>query len=86
MGFRIFFRRTLLLLYLLVLPARAEIVDRLVAVMGTRVITWSDVLAEANYQAFRQAQQPPGPDALAQKETREPILARLLDQRLLNRN
>ena len=75
--------RTLLLLYLLVLPARAEIVDRLVAVIGSRVITWSDVLAEANYQAFLQAQEPPGPDALAQKETREPILARLLDQRLL---
>jgi len=78
--------RSLLLLALLALPARAEIVDRLVAVAGNRVITWSDVLWEARYQAFLLGQEPPGPDALADKETRDPILERLMDQRLLEQD
>jgi hypothetical protein len=75
--------RFLLLLALVTLSAQAEIVDRLIAVAGTRVITWSDALWEARYQAFLLGQEPPGPDALAQEETREPTVERLIDQRLL---
>ena len=81
--------RTVLLLALVALPLRAEIVDRILAVVGNRVITWSDVLAEANYQAFLGGQEPATPaDLLPReprepKEPREPILSRLIDQRLL---
>lgn len=78
--------RSLLWLALLALPARAEIVDRLLAVAGTRVITWSDVLWEARYQAFLLGEEPPEPGALAQKETKEPILSNLIDQRLLEQD
>lgn len=78
--------RPLLLLALLALPAPAEIVDRLIAVAGSRVITWSDVQWEARYQAFLLGQEPPGPDTLAPKEAREPILERLIDQRLLEQD
>jgi len=78
--------RMLLILVLVAAAARAEIVDRLIAVAGSRVITWSDVLWEARYQAFLLGQEPPGPDALAQKEAREPILERLIDQRLLEQD
>ena len=78
--------RFLLLLALAALSARAEIVDRLVAVAGNRVITWSDVLWESRYRAFLLAQDPPRPDALAQQEARGPILERLIDQRLLEQD
>ena len=73
----------LLLAALVALAARAEIVDRVIAVAGSRVITWSDLAAEARYQAFLANRQPPGPDELARPEIRDPILSRLIDQRLL---
>ena len=78
--------RTVLLLALVALPLRAEIVDRILAVVGNRVITWSDVVAEANYQAFLDSQEPVTPAKLLPREPREPkepILSRLIDQRLL---
>jgi len=78
--------RTLLLLALVASAARAEIVDRIVAVAGSRVVTWSDVLAEARYQAFLAGREPPPPDELARPESSEPILSRLIDQRLLEQD
>ena len=64
--------RTVLLLALVALPLRAEIVDRILAVVGNRVITWSDVVAEANYQAFLDSQEPVTPAKLLPREPREP--------------
>ena len=84
--FRMTTIRFLLLLALAALSARAEIVDRLIAVAGNRVITWSDVLWEARYQAFLLGQEPPEPGALAPKEAREPILEKLIDQRILEQD
>ena len=75
--------RIVLLLALVVSPLRAEIVDRVLAVAGNRVITWSDMLAEARYQAFLLGQEPPASSELERKEAREPMLSRLIDQRLL---
>ncbi|MDP2734686.1 MAG: hypothetical protein Q8P12_00605, partial [bacterium] len=72
-----------LLLGLAVLPLRAEIVDRTLAVVGDRVVTWSDVMAEANYQAFLNGRQPPDPAELDRKENWQPVLSRLVDQALL---
>jgi len=77
---------TVLLMTLAAFAARAEIVDRVVAVAGSRVITWSDLEAEARYQAFLANEAPPGPDELARPEIRGPILARLIDQRLLEQD
>ena len=75
---------------LLAFAAQAEIVDRIVAVAGNRVITWSDVLAEARYQAFVADfvadRKPPGSDELTRPEVFEPILVRLIDQRLLEQD
>lgn len=82
--------RTVLLLAFLGLAARAEIVDRMVAVAGNRVITWSDVMAEARYEAFLLGREPPPPDDLARPDAREPILSKLfsklIDQRLLEQD
>jgi len=66
--------------------ARAEIVDRVVAVAGSQVITSSDLGAEARYEAFLMNEEPPGPDDLARPEIRGPILTRLIDQRLLEQD
>lgn len=76
----------LLLVVLAASAARAEIVDRIVAVAGSRVITWSDLAAEARYQAFLANEEPPGPDNLARPEIQGPILTRLIDQRLLEQD
>ena len=65
---------------------RAEIVDRIVAVAGNRVITWSDLEREACYRAFLANEAPPGPEELARAEVRDPILTRLIDQRLLEQD
>ena len=75
--------RIVLLWGLVLIPMNAEIVDRVLAVSGNRVITWSDMLVEANYQALLIAQDPPLPRDLERREAREPILSRLIDQRLL---
>ena len=40
------------------LSAHAEIVDRIVAVVDGRVVAWSAAMAEANYQAFRNGEEP----------------------------
>jgi len=76
----------LLLVALAAFAARAEIVDRIVAVAGGRVITWSDLAAEARYQAFLANEEPPGPEDLARPEIRGPLLTRLIDQRLLEQD
>jgi len=72
-----------LLLGLTVLPLRAEIVDRTLAVVGDRVVTWSELMAEANYQAFLNGRQPPDTAGLGQRENWQPVLSRLIDQALL---
>ena len=77
---------TLLLMALAAFAARAEIVDRIVAVAGSRVITWSDLAAEGRYQAFLANEEPPGPEELARPEIQGPILTRLIDQRLLEQD
>lgn len=76
--------RTLFLLLLLP-PAllRGEIVDRLVAVVGNRILAWSDVVREARYQAFLNGKEPPNALPLPAKETLAPLLGRLMDQSLL---
>src|SRR5690349_2856853 len=55
-------KRILLLTVLLLcansFAARAEIVDRIVAVVDGRVIAWSAAMAEANYEAFRNGEEP----------------------------
>lgn len=74
-----------LLLALAAWPLRAEIVDRILAVAGNRVITWSAARAEANYQAFRDGREPPlwaGPASATSDEARQ-IVSRLVDQALL---
>jgi len=61
---------------------RAEIVDRIVAVVDGRVIAWSAALAEANYQAFRKGGEPVetlGVEALGK------IVSEMIDQMLLER-
>lgn len=76
----------ILLLVVLAAAARAEIVDRMVAVAGDRVITWSDLVAEARYQAFLANEEPPGAEELARPEIRELILTRLIERRLLEQD
>lgn len=77
---RSYMRTCFLLLSLFLLPLRAEIVDRLLAVVGDRVITWSGALAEANYQAFLRGQQPRG--EMGAEELR-PVVEKMVDQILL---
>jgi hypothetical protein len=62
------------------LPIRAEIVDRIVAVVNGRVIAWSAALAEANYQAFRSGQEPV---ETLDGEALGKIVSRMTDQMLL---
>jgi hypothetical protein len=79
------YRAVLLLLGLAVWPLRAEIVDRILAVAGDRVLTWSAALAEADYQAFREGREPPswGPPASAISDDARQVVSRLIDQALL---
>jgi hypothetical protein len=65
-------------------PARAELVDRIVAVVGGRALAWSAAYEEARYQALRKAEPPPGwsptetaPDGM------NAVLTVLIDQTLL---
>lgn len=77
--------RACLLLALLVSPARAEVVDRILAVVNNRVLTWSAVRAEASYDAFLNGQPPP-PQDLAEMDGRgnlQPVLSRMVNQVLL---
>ena len=78
-------KSALLLLGLAVWPLRAEIVDRILAVAGNRVITWSAALPEANYQAFREGREPPswGSPASAIPDDARQVVSRLIDQALL---
>ncbi|MBI4463514.1 MAG: hypothetical protein HY647_02310 [Acidobacteria bacterium] len=74
-----------LLLTALLLPARAEIVDRVLAVVGSRVFTWGALYAEASYDAFLHGQPPP-PQSLAEMDGKvnlQQILSRMVDQALL---
>lgn len=63
-------------------PLRSEIVDRIVAVVDGRVITWSGAAAEANCQAFRSGQPPV---TTLEGEALETIVSHLIDQELLER-
>ncbi len=63
-------------------PLRAEIVDRIVAVADGRVITWSATLAEANYQAFRDGQDPL---ATLEGKSLEKIVSQMMDRELLEK-
>jgi len=75
--------RTLFLLFLLPMLLRGEIVDRLVAVVGNRILTWSDVASEARYQAFLNGEEPPNIRLPQGKQLLQPVLERLIDQLLL---
>ena len=74
-------------LLLVALPLRAEIVDRVLAVVSDRVIPWSEACAEAEYQAFRDALDPPTCAASGAPDAKSPALqsalSRLTDQALL---
>ena len=64
--------------------ARAEIVDRIVAVVGDRAIAWSAAYEEANYEAFRKHAEPPSASVAGplSQELRT-VLGVLIDQALL---
>src|SRR5687767_7900728 len=63
---------------------RAEIVDRIITVVGGRAIAWSAVYEEARYQAFRKEEEPPAWSAsAAASEGFDAVLAALIDQTLL---
>ena len=73
---------TILLLCAAGIAARAEIVDRIVAVVDERVLTWSGALAEANYQAFRNGSEPV---RTLEGEALGKIVSRMIDQSLLEK-
>ena len=73
-------RVSIVLALLLAAPLRAEIVDRIVAVVNGKVITWSGVLEEANYRAFRNGQEPV---AVLDGEALKTVVSHLADQELL---
>ena len=75
-------RSVILLAFLLLVPLRAEIVDRIVAVVDGRVITWSAALAEANYQAFQNGQPPL---EKLESEALRKIVSQMVDQQLLEK-
>jgi len=77
-----FMKVTFCLVLLLAVPLRAEIVDRIVAVVDGRVITWSAMLAEANYRAFRNGQEPV---ATLEGEAFRTIVSQMADQELLEK-
>ncbi len=66
--------------FLLLTPLRAEIVDRIVAVVDGRVITWSAALAEANYRALRNGQ---APVTTLEGDALTTIISQMADQELL---
>lgn len=62
--------------------AHAEIVDRIVAVVDGRVIAWSAAMAEANYQAFRNGEEPV---RALEGEALGKIISQMIDQSLLEK-
>ena len=79
------FLKPVLVLLFLTWPARAEIVDRLLAVVGNQAITWSSLRAEANYDAFLN-DLPLPPRSLANVDDTQglqKILSGMVDQTLL---
>ena len=70
-------RKTWIICVLLAL-GRAEIIDRVVAVVGSEPITWSDVVKEARLEAYFNGQPPPDP-----KADQRQALQRLIQQRLI---
>ena len=60
----------------------AEIVDRMVAVVEGRVITWSTMMAEANYRAFQNGQEPV---RVLEGEALGKIVSQIIDQMLLEK-
>lgn len=77
----------LAMLALLALPVRAQMVDRILATVGDRVITWSELLEEERYQAFLSNKPPPSRDPAdaARAGQVRPLLERIIDQALLER-
>ena len=63
-------------------PLRAEIVDRIVAVVDGRVITWSSALAEANYQAFRDGREPL---RTLEGKNLEKVVSQMIDRELIEK-
>jgi hypothetical protein len=61
-------------------PARAEIVDRILAVVDHKVITWSAALQEANFQAFQSGRPPM--TTLSGDDLRNSV-SQLIDRQLL---
>jgi hypothetical protein len=77
---RIVFLLPILLLALHEAPVRAEIVDRIVAVVDGRVITRSAALEEENVRAFQNGEEPVG--TLMDQELHR-LIPRMIDQELL---
>jgi len=63
---------------------RAEIVDRIVALVGRDVITWSDLEREARLEAYFNGRPAPAAANAKTAEYRD-VLERLIDQRLAGR-
>ena len=62
--------------------ARGEIIDRVVAVVGRKVITWSEVQREARLEAYWNGQPPPAPLRARDPQFRD-VLERLIQQLLI---
>jgi len=70
------------IIFFLAAPLQSEIVDRVVAVVDGRVITWSAAVAEANCQAFASGQPPV---TALEGEALAAVVSHLIDQELLER-
>jgi len=73
---------TVLLLWATGIAAHAEIVDRIVAIVDGRVIAWSAAKAEANYQAFRNGEEPV---RVLEGEALANIVSQMIDQSQLEK-
>ncbi len=65
-----------------VLACRGEIIDRVAAIVGRQMITWSEVQREARLEAYFNGSPAPGRLADESPEYRE-VLERLIEQRLI---
>ncbi len=64
------------------LAGRGEIIDRVAAIVGRQMITWSEVQREARLEAYFNGQPAPGRLADRSPEFRE-VLERLIEQRMI---
>jgi hypothetical protein len=63
---------------------RADIIDRVVAVVGNQAVTWSEVEREARLEAYCNGQPPPAAPSGRSPEYRA-LLERVIEQRLIQR-